>query len=513
MRIKSGKKLDQIAAMRKLKLGTSLIAICLALATQAQVKLPVESVKKDTLQVKMLEGELVIAPATASDSLGLISYPEVDAYDQSFLDQLYNHDGFDYMFDDHELDDEDLMLDQTLSTDTLKARLKRINESTPFQIDYNPILEQLIKKKLGYKRVNLERIMTLSDYYFPLFEEQLDRFDIPLEMKYLAVIESALDPRIKSRVGATGLWQFMLPTGRSMGLEIDSYVDERMDPMKATIAACKYLNKLYDMYDDWDLALAAYNSGAGNVNKAIRRSGGSKNYWNLRPYLPRETADYLPQFQSILYLYTYAKEHGFKPQRTPRLMIATDTVQVKNKISFTHIAKALDLDEETIKFHNPSYKLDIIPLMKDKPQYLRLPYKELMDFVSNEEKIYAFAKAELDEIEKPNPELLKPQTSITYKVRSGDFLGRIADKYGVTISQIKRWNNLRSSNLKIGQRLKIMTRGEGVASSSKAKSYKVRSGDSLWEISKKHGLTINELKELNPTKSKALQPGMTLVLQ
>jgi membrane-bound lytic murein transglycosylase D len=346
-----------------------------------------------------------------------------------------------------------------------------------------------------------------------MFEEQLDRFNIPLEMKYLAVIESALDPRIRSRVGATGLWQFMLPTGRSMGLEIDSYVDERMDPVKSTIAACKYLNYLYDMYEDWDLALAAYNSGAGNVNKAIRRSGGRQNYWNLRPFLPRETADYLPKFQAMLYLYTYANEHGFKPQRAPRLRIGTDTVMVKNKISFAHISKALDLDEETIKFHNPSYKLDVIPVMKDKPQFLRLPYKEMTNFVSNEEKIYAFAKAELDSVEKPNPELLKPQTSITYTVRSGDFLGRIAQKHGVTVSQIKRWNRMRSNTIKIGQRLKIMSRGTAIASSISSKTYKVRSGDSLWEISKKHGLSINELKKLNPKKSQGLKPGMTLVLQ
>lgn len=495
------------------RISTVIALVFCTLYTFAQKKPSYESVKKDTLHVKMLEGQLVIAPLTASDTLGLITYPQVDSYDEEFLDLLYNHDGFDYMYDDIDTTENDQGLDRTLSTDTLKARLKKINESTPFQIDYNPILEQLIKKKLTYKRVNLERIMTLSDYYFPMFEEQLDRFDIPLEMKFLAVIESALDPRIRSRAGATGLWQFMLPTGRAMGLEIDSYVDERMDPVKSTIAASKYLNHLYDMYNDWDLALAAYNSGAGNVNKAIRRSGGKKNYWNLRPYLPRETADYLPQFQSILYLYTYAKEHGFNPQRTARLRIGTDTVLIKNKISFAHISKALDLDEETIKFHNPSYKLDVIPVMDGKPQYLRLPYKEMMDFVSNEEKIYAFAKAEIDEVEKPSPELLKPQSNIYYTVRSGDFLGRIAQKYGVSISQIKRWNSLRGNSLKIGQRLKIMSRGGSVASSSTSKTYKVRNGDSLWEISKKHGLSINQIKKLNPKKSRDLQPGMTLVLK
>jgi membrane-bound lytic murein transglycosylase D len=495
------------------RISTTIALIIGIFAGIAQESPRVKPVKQDTLQLKMLEGELVVAPVTASDTLGFISYPGVDVYDQEFLDLLYNHDGFDYMFDDLKESGDELPLDRDLPTDTLKARLMRINESTPFQIDYNPVLEQMIKKKLTYKRVNLERIMTLSDYYFPMFEEQLDRFNIPLEMKYLAVIESALDPRIRSRVGATGLWQFMLPTGRSMGLEIDSYVDERMDPVKSTIAACKYLNYLYDMYEDWDLALAAYNSGAGNVNKAIRRSGGRQNYWNLRPFLPRETADYLPKFQAMLYLYTYANEHGFKPQRAPRLRIGTDTVMVKNKISFAHISKALDLDEETIKFHNPSYKLDVIPVMKDKPQFLRLPYKEMTNFVSNEEKIYAFAKAELDSVEKPNPELLKPQTSITYTVRSGDFLGRIAQKHGVTVSQIKRWNRMRSNTIKIGQRLKIMSRGTAIASSISSKTYKVRSGDSLWEISKKHGLSINELKKLNPKKSQGLKPGMTLVLQ
>jgi len=332
-------------------------------------------------------------------------------------------------------------------------------------------------------------------------------------MKYLAVVESALDPKIKSRVGATGLWQFMLPTGRMMGLEVNSYVDERMDPMKSTIAACKYLNQLYDIYEDWDLALAAYNSGAGNVNKAIRRSGGRKNYWNLRPYLPRETADYVPQFQAMLYLYTYAAQHGFKPQRPSRLMMGTDTVLVKNKIRFDHIAQALDLDKEVIQYYNPSYKLDIIPVVEGKPHYLRLPLDQLSSFVGNEDKVYAFAKAESDKSEKPDPKLLVPQTSITYKVRSGDYLGKIANKYGVNVSQIKRWNNLRSNNLKIGQRLKIMTRGDGVTTTSNSKSHKVKSGDSLWAIGKKYGLTINELKRLNPKKANDLKPGMMLTIK
>lgn len=498
--------------MNRIKKGIVCILSISGFVTMAQ-KESIEPVLPDTVQIRELEGSLQIVPVKVSDTLGFVIYPEADELDEKLMNLLYAHEGFDYMFDDEtEVSDSDLM-DVELSTDTLKARLKKINESTPFQIDYNPILENLIKKKLKYNKVYLERIMTLSDYYFPLFEEQLDRFDVPLEMKYLAIVESALDPQIKSRVGATGLWQFMLPTGRSMGLEVDSYVDERMDPMKSTIAACKYLNLLYDTYSDWDLALAAYNSGAGNVNKAIRRSGGRKNYWNLRAYLPRETADYVPQFQAMMYLYTYAAEHGFKPQRPSRLMMATDTVLVKKKIHFDHIAQALDVDKELIQYHNPSYKLDIIPVITGKPHYLRLPQEQIAAFVGNEDIIYAFAKAESDKSEKPDPALLKPQTSITYKVRSGDFLGKIANKYNVKVSQIKRWNGLRSNNLRIGQRLKIMTRGATIASTSTGKKHTVKRGDSLWEIGKKYGVTVAKLKKLNPSKANDLKPGMTLTLK
>ncbi|SCY33194.1 membrane-bound lytic murein transglycosylase D [Nonlabens sp. Hel1_33_55] len=498
--------------MNRIKKGLLFVlggSLSIAVAQQPSI----EPVLNDTIQIQTLEGNVEIKPVKVSDTLGMASYPDADVYDERFQELLYSHDGFDYMFErENELKDFDLT-DVELSTDTLKARLKRMNQGTPFQIDYNPVLETLIKKKLKYSRVYLERIMTLSDYYFPMFEEQLDRFDVPLEMKYLAIVESALDPKIKSRVGATGLWQFMLPTGRIMGLEVDSYVDERMDPMKATIAACKYLNELYDIYEDWDLALAAYNSGAGNVNKAIRRSGGRKNYWNLRPYLPRETADYVPQFQAMMYLYTYASEHGFKPQRPSRLMMGTDTVLVKKKIHFDHIAQALDVDTEMIQYYNPSYKLDIIPLIEGKPHYLRLPTPQIASFVGNEEKIYAFAKAESDKIEKPDPKLLVPQTSITYKVRSGDYLGKIANRYKVNVSQLKRWNGLRSNNLRIGQRLKIMTRGSMAPTTSVSSTYKVKSGDSLWEIGKKHGVSVAQLKKLNPDKASVLKPGMTLNLK
>ncbi|MGB5982602.1 MAG: LysM peptidoglycan-binding domain-containing protein [Nonlabens sp.] len=446
-----------------------------------------------------------------------ITYPEVDGFDDNLLTELYNNDLYDYMHDEIVQMDYSEIIEQKLDTDTLKERLAAINAETPFQIDYNPILEKLINKKLGYQRVYLERLMTLSDYYFPMFEEYLDKYDIPLEMKYLAVVESALDPRIKSRVGATGLWQFMFTTGRSYGLDVSSYVDERMDPLKATEAACKYLRSLYNIYGDWDLALAAYNSGPGNVNKAIRRSGGYKNYWNLRPYLPRETAGYVPAFQSIMYLFKYAKEHGFQPPRPTYKSIATDTIRVKNMISLEHVAQFTDEDLEVVQFHNPSYKLDIIPVVKDKKYDLRLPMQAAARFVSNEDSVYAFAKAQFEKREKPLPELLEAPSRVRYRVRSGDYLGKIAKRYGVRVSQIKRWNGLRSNNLRIGQRLYIHPRKpvsqKKVTVSENAKTHTVKSGDSLWKISQAYGTSIASLRKLNPGKTKNLQPGIVLKLK
>ena len=185
-----------------------------------------------------------------------------------------------------------------LPTDTLKARFKKLDARTPFNIEYNPALESVIKSYLKNRRKTIQRLIGLSHFYFPMFEEALDNYDIPLEVKYLAIVESALNPRARSRVGATGLWQFMFTTGKMYGFNVSSYVDERRDPIKSTDAAAQYLAKLYEIFGDWDLALAAYNSGPGNVNKAIRRSGGYQNYWNIRQNLPRETAGYVPSFFS-----------------------------------------------------------------------------------------------------------------------------------------------------------------------------------------------------------------------
>jgi membrane-bound lytic murein transglycosylase D len=480
-----------------------------------------QQAEKDSLELGIKVVREIPVQETAMDTAvtgePLKLYPEADDFDKNLLNELYNNDLYDYMYDELVQMDYSETVKQTLPTDTLKARLAAINETTPFQIDYNPVLEKLINKKLSYQRVYMERLMTLSDYYFPLFEPYLDQYDIPLEMKYLAVVESALDPRIKSRVGATGLWQFMFTTGRSFDLEVNSYVDERMDPIKSTQAACKFMRSLYNIYGDWDLVLAAYNSGPGNVNKAIRRSGGYKNYWNIRPYLPRETAGYVPAFQAMMYLFKYGPEHGFQPQQTLYKTIATDTISIKRMISLEHVAQFTDQDLEVIQFHNPSYKLDIIPVVEGKTYNLRLPIRDAAKFVSNEDAVYAFAKAEFEKIEKPIPELLKAESRTVYRVKSGDYLGKIANRYGVRISQIKRWNSLRSNNLRIGQRLYIHSRNPVTTSSSKPivtpSTYKVKSGDSLWKIANKYGISIASVRKMNPNKSDDLKIGDILKLK
>ncbi|WP_190810419.1 lytic transglycosylase domain-containing protein [Flagellimonas sp. S3867] len=416
-----------------------------------------------------------------------------------------------------------------LPTDTLKARLARMDEKTPFNIAYNPSLERVIKSFLVRKKGLMQRMITSSQFYFPLFEQELDNNDIPLEIKYLAIVESALNPRARSRVGAKGLWQFMYGTGKMYGLDVSSYVDERNDPILATKAASKYLSKLHDIFNDWDLALAAYNSGPGNVNKAIRRSGGYKNYWNIRRNLPRETAGYLPAFLATMYIFEYAEEHGLQYKKAERPYFETDTVHVKNLITFDQISKLVDISKEELELLNPAYKLNIIPKIKGKTYTLRLPITKIGKFVSNEEAIYAYAKKELDSLEKPLPQLSVAKNQVRYKVRSGDYLGKIAERYGVGVSQIKRWNGLRSNNLRIGQRLTIFPRKpyipkQTIAKKNTSKStsgtiasgskvHTVQEGDSLWTISRKYpGVSIENLREWNGLSSNNLKPGTKLKL-
>ncbi len=494
--------------------------------------------KKDTIY--MQESRTIIKSETPANPENLLikdslkqyiqkDHVQLAALDSLWKKELYSHHLYDTIYKSvQELTYEPIVYPE-LSTDTLKARLARLDARTPFNISYNPSLESVIKSYLKNRREHLERLMSLSDYYFPLFEQELDNQDIPLEVKYLAVVESALKPRAKSRVGATGLWQFMFGTGKEYDLDVSSYVDERMDPIKATTAAAKYLARLYKIFGDWDLALASYNSGPGNVTKAIRRSGGYTNYWNIRSNLPRETAGYLPAFLANMYIFEYAEEHGFEPKRPQYAYFETDTVQVKQLIKLDQVAELMDIKIEELQFLNPSYKLDIIPFIPKEKYTLRLPLDKVGKFVNREKEIYAFAKAELDKQEKPLPQLFNADSKLRYRVKSGDYLGKIARKYGVRVSQLKQWNGLRSNNLKIGQRLTIYPRNASmktVASKQPAapkkklppigpntKTYRVKSGDTLWSISKKiTGVSIDDLRKWNDISGSRLKPGMVLRL-
>lgn len=342
-----------------------------------------------------------------------------------------------------------------IPTNVLKERLKHLDNSSPFFIEYNPILENVINSYLKYRKKYYPALMAKAEYYFPMFEKYLDQFNIPLEMKYLAIVESTLNPRARSRVGASGLWQFMYLTGKQYKLNVSSYVDERQDPVKATIAACQYLSDLYDIFGDWDLALAAYNSGPGNVSKAIKRSGGYQNYWNLRQYLPTETAGYVPAFYATLYIFKYAKEHGLAPENPPIYHFATDTIRVKKTVSFDQITEVTGIETEMLQFLNPEYKLDIIPFVKGKNYVVTIPRNATIKFLEKEQELYTLVDDDNAKREKPLPKYLELNQRIRYKVRSGDYLGKIAKKFGVRVSEIKKWNRLRSTNLKIGQRLTI----------------------------------------------------------
>lgn len=441
----------------------------------------------------------------------------------------------------------DEKVDYELPTELLKERLKKLDEKSPFNIEYNVGLENVIKSFLKNRKRSFERLMGISQFYFPLFEEALAAQNIPLEIKYLSVVESALNPRAVSRVGATGLWQFMYQTGKQYGLKVDTYADDRRDPLKASAAAAQYMKNMYAIFGDWDLVLASYNTGPGNVAKAIRRSGGKQNYWNIRPYLHKETQGYVPAFLATMYIFEYHKEHGIKPDRSIANHFATDTVMIKKSLTFKQLSELLDVSVAELQFLNPTYKREEIPFITGESHFLRLPVDKIAVFTSNEEKIYAYADYESSRREKPFQSMLASRDSIGsskikyHKVRRGDSLGEISDKYGVSMSDLKKWNRLRSNKAPLGRSLKIYTNeNTAVAVTSKhttkdtasiaaasssnkifkeekvvsykdvVKYYRVKSGDNLGEISDKYGVSVAEIKKWNKLKSNNIALGASL---
>jgi membrane-bound lytic murein transglycosylase D len=336
-------------------------------------------------------------------------------------------------------------------------RLQRM--PTIMEMPYNAIVREYIDRYAVKLRNQVSVMLAANNFYMPLFEEALDAYDLPLELKYLPIIESALKPTARSRAGALGLWQFMLKTGRLYGLESNSLVDDRLDPIKATWAAARYLREMYDIYKDWHLVIAAYNCGPGNVNKAIRRAGGATDYWSIYNYLPRETRGYVPAFIAANYIMTYYCHHNICPMNT-EIIPPTDTLQISRELHLQQVADVCDITIDELKSLNPQYKRNIIP-GNTKPYTLRLPQTKIATFIDNQDTIYNHRAAELFKNRKTvavsnkiTPTVGKGTLSY-HTIRSGETLSTIAQRYGVKVSQLKDWNGLSSNRIRAGKKLKI----------------------------------------------------------
>ncbi|WP_066629807.1 lytic transglycosylase domain-containing protein [Labilibacter marinus] len=430
------------------------------------------------------------------------------------------------------------------------------NITSPLEFPYNSKVKAYIELYTQKKREQVEIMLGLSEYYFPMFEEALDAANLPIELKYLPIIESALNPKAFSRAGASGLWQFMYSTGKMYGLQVDSYVDDRRDPMKATQAAVDFLQDLYKMYGDWYLVIAAYNCGPGNVNKAIYRSGGKRDFWQIYYRLPRETRGYVPAFIAAAYTMTYHNEHMIQPKPAD-IVQATDTLMISDLLHFKQVSAVTGLPIETLRALNPQYRRDVVPAQK-KAYSLKLPFEATEKFITLEDSIFKhdrekyFASNRL--VVSPSngynaPSVPKNKAKVYYTVRSGDAVGLIADWYDVRTNDLRYWNNIRRNVIKVGQKLVIYVpknkvdyykkvntmsyaqkqaaNGKTVPTNKVAVSktpqkldanyeyYTVRSGDNLWSIAKRYpGISSNDIMELNGfSSSSKINPGQKLKIR
>ena len=336
-------------------------------------------------------------------------------------------------------------------------RLSRI--PSIIEMPFNDIVKKHIEAYTNRLRNKVSFILAAANFYMPLFEEALDTYDLPLELKYLPIIESALNPTALSRQRASGLWQFMLKTGKIYGLENNSLVDERRDPIKSTWAAARYLSDLYNIYKDWNLVLAAYNCGPGNVNKAIRRAGGATDYWEIYPFLPKETRGYVPGFIAVNYVMHYYCEHGICPLDT-QLPATTDTIHIHKDLNLNQVAGVCNIDIEQLRSLNPQYKKDIVP-GNSKPYVLRLPNNTVSQFIEMQDSIYNYKAKEY--LNKRRTVAVKEtatgkgnsKNASYHKIRRGDTLGGIAARYGVSVNQLRRLNNIKGNNITAGKTLRI----------------------------------------------------------
>lgn len=455
------------------------------------------------------------------------SYPDIEAEEDTLITAVDILEALPLIVEEEEyvpIEPNELIQDR-LSCIQSEIELTYNNTVRGF-IDYFTI------RNRGYTKTMIRR----KDVYFPIFEEYLKKYNMPDELKYLSIVESGLNPTARSRVGAVGLWQFMPGTGRDFRLYQDQYIDERMDPHKATEAACRYLKSLYDMFGDWHLALASYNCGPGNVRRAIRKANHKQTFWEVYNHLPKETRSYVPQFIAVAYAMNFAKEHNFNPDSI-MVPIPHDTIIVNDYLNIEVLAQQLEADLEEIRFLNPELKRNAIPEYK-KNYVLKIPAHKKAFFEENRLAILDSASKKLaveSEILLADNHSNTVNKKIVYTVRRGESLSTVARKHRVTVAELKKWNRLRSNSIRAGQKLAIhkrvaVTKKLLATNSSKPKAaaasaetkkaeakidkyYKVQPGDTLWLISQKFdGLTVEQLKKLNNIKGNNIKPGMKLII-
>ena len=460
----------------------------------------------------------IITPANGQDDTTTVDTVEVvEKPDLSFVDN------YDSMLVAHYREMSHFTLDTgelnvlNLPTDSIprfsdvvfKLRIGQLDQQSPFSFVANDATIAMIKL-YAYKRKRLtSKMLAYGELYFPIFEEYLIKYDMPLELKYLPIVESALNPKAKSSAGAGGLWQFMPKTGMMYDLSITSYIDKRFDPYLASDAACQYLKFLHSIYDDWSMALAAYNAGPGNVNKAIRRSGGKTTYWEIRPYLFKETRNYIPAFTAVNYIMNYASEHNLYPNKPLFLALEVDTIHICDRIEFEVLEEWLGYEIGKLKYLNPKFISNIIP-KPDSIDFIYLPNFLIGDFIMHEDSIYKYSSLENKYFVAAN----KPKKVLkTHYVKSGESLRSLAKKYKCTEQEIKAWNLLSSSYIKSGKKLTIYLEGNAIQdpSSSANKAdlkeetfsgeytyYTIRRGDTLWDIAQKYnGVSVEDIKRHN----------------
>lgn len=495
----------------------------------------VETLEEENLKYRL---DLAAAEQEESDTAGSMATgisPEdytIEVTD-SLMDLWYIHQMAIDAEDDF-FDMDSVRFESNVPDEVYVERLKKMNSF--IQIPYNDIVRNYIIMYSEKMKQRMPYMLGLCKYYMPIFEETFDKHEIPVELKAMAIIESAMNPRAESRVGAKGMWQFMYNTAKSYGLHVDSFVDERMDPVKSCEAAALYMYDAYKMFGDWILAIASYNCGPGNVRKAIKRAGGSREFWDIWPYLPRETRYYVPAFVGALYTLEYYKEHGLKPESMV-MPTGVDTLVIKKQLHLKQVSEITGAPIEDLRNLNPQYRHEIIP-GHEREYILRIPYQYTGDFIEHEDTIYKHnAAVFFDPVAIKKIKDGGDGVRIVHKVKNGEYLGRIASKYNVSVAKIKKWNNLKSDNIRVGQSLVIYRGGSGPAtsqSSSKSSSsassntsasnktnsstaakghttYTVKSGDSFYSIAKNYsGVSAQNIMDYNGLTSSKLKPGMVI---